>query len=124
MCSLVKGLLTSRINEVLQTLGPPNPLLEEVTRHALFCRDHTHSFQGRADIVRAITSYINGTDPTTPLVIYGESGVGKTSLMAKIVIELQEKNKERGLVVMYRFCGITPDSSTGGFLDIVPLVPF
>jgi len=48
-----------------------------------------------------------------PLVIYGESGVGKTSLMAKVVMEMQEKSKDRNLVIMYRFCGTTPDSSTG-----------
>ena len=113
MCNRVKELLTSRINEILQNLGPPNPLMEEVTRHALFCRDHTHSFQGRADILKAIHNYVTGPDPTMPLVIYGESGVGKTSLMAKVVMEIQEKSKDGNLAVMYRFCGTTPDSSTG-----------
>ena len=113
MCSRVKELLTSRINEILQNLGPPNPLMEEVTRHALFCRDHTHSFQGRADILQAIHNYVTGPDPMMPLVIYGESGVGKTSLMAKVIMEIQEKSKNRNLAIMYRFCGTTPDSSTG-----------
>ena len=113
MCRRVKELLTSNINEILQNLGPPNPLMEEVTRHALFCRDHTHSFHGRADILQAIHNYVTGPDPIMPLVIYGESGVGKTSLMAKVVLEIQEKSKERNLAVMYRFCGTTPDSSTG-----------
>ena len=113
MCSRVKQILTSRINEILQNLGPPNPLMEEVTRHALFCRDHTHSFQGRADILQAIRNYVTGPDPMMPLVIYGESGVGKTSLMAKVVMEIQENSKDGNLAVMYRFCGTTPDSSTG-----------
>ena len=87
--------------------------MEEVTRHALFCRDHTHSFQGRADILQAIHNYVSRSDPMMPLVIYGESGVGKTSLMAKVVMETQETNKDRNLAIMYRFCGTTPDSSTG-----------
>ena len=113
MCNRVKELLTSRISEILKSLGPSNPLMEEVTRHALFCRDHTHSFQGRADILQAIHNYVSGPDPTMPLVIHGESGVGKTSLMAKVVMEIQEKNKERNLAIMYRFCGTSPDSSTG-----------
>ena len=113
MCNRVKELLTSRINEILQNLGPPNPLMEEVTRHALFCRDHTHSFQGRANILQAIRNYVTGPDPMMPLVIYGESGVGKTSLMAKVVMEIQENSKDGNLAVMYRFCGTTPDSSTG-----------
>ena len=113
MCNRVKELLTSRINEILQNLGPPNPLMEEVTRHALFCRDHTHSFQGRANILQAIRNYVTGPDPMMPLVIYGESGVGKTSLMAKVVMEIQENSKDGNLAVIYRFCGTTPDSSTG-----------
>ena len=113
MCSRVKELLTSHINEILQKLGPPNPLMEEVTRHALFCRDHTHSFQGREDILQAIHHYVAGPDPVMPLVIYGESGVDKTSLMAKVVMEIQEKSKDGNLAIMYRLCGTTPDSSTG-----------
>ena len=113
MCSRVKELLLSRINEILSNLGPPNPLMEEVTRHALFCRDHTHSFQGRTDILQAIHNYVSGPDPMMPVVIHGESGVGKTSLMAKVVMEIQEKSKDGNLAIMYRFCGTTPDSSTG-----------
>ena len=113
MCNRTKELLTSRITEVLQNLGPPNPLMEEVTRHALFCRDRTHSFQGRVDVLQAVNNYMSDQNPKMPLVIYGESGVGKTSLMAKVVMETQEKSKDKNLVVMYRFCGTTPDSSTG-----------
>ena len=113
MCNRVKELLTSRINEILQNLGPPNPLMEEVTRHALFCRDHIHSFQGRADILQAIRNYVTGPDPMMPLVIYGESGVGKTSLMAKVVTEIKENSKDGNLAVICWFCGTTPDSSTG-----------
>ena len=103
----------SRIREVLQSLGPSSPVIEEVTRHALFCRDHTLSFQGRADILQAVDKHLSVPNPMKPLVIYGESGVGKTSLMSKIVMETQAKSKERNLAVMYRFCGTTPDSSTG-----------
>ena len=113
MCNRTRELLTSRITELLQNLGPANPLMEEVTRHALFCRDKTHSFQGRADILQAIRKYVSCSNSMMPLVIHGESGVGKTSLMAKVVMETQEKDKDRNLAVMYRFCGTTPDSSTG-----------
>ena len=113
MCGRVKDILTSHINEVLQKLGPTNPLKEEITRHALFYRDKTHSFQGRADILHEIHNYLSCTDPMMPLVIYGESGVGKTSLMAKVVADTEERSKDRKLAIVYRFCGTTPDSSTG-----------
>ena len=118
MCNRTRELLMSRIREVLQRLGPSNPVIEEVTRHALFCRDHTLSFQGRADILQVVDKHLNVRNPLKPLVIYGESGVGKTSLMSKIVMETQAKSKERNLAVMYRFCGTTPDSSTGKIVII------
>ena len=108
----------SRIREVLQRLGPSNAVIEEVTRHALFCRDHTLSFQGRADILQVVDKHLSVRNPLKPLVIYGESGVGKTSLMSKIVMETKAKSKERNLAVMYRFCGTTPDSSTGKIVII------
>ena len=113
LCCRVKGLLTSHINEVLEKRGPANPLKEEITRHTLFCRDKTHFFHGRVDILQAIHSYVSGPSSMMPLVVHGESGVGKTSLMAKVAMETQEEGKGRNLAVMYRFCGTTPDSSNG-----------
>ena len=113
MCKRTKELLISRITEVLQSLQPTSPVMEEVTRHAIFCRDHTQSFQGRKDILQSIHKYLGIQDPMMPLVVYGESGVGKTSLMAKVVMEMQERNKDRKVAILYRFCGTTPDSSTG-----------
>ena len=113
MCNRTRELLMSRIREVLHSLGPSCPVMEEVTRHALFCRDRILSFQGRGDILQAVEKHLSVPNPMKPLVIYGESGVGKTSLMSKIVMETQAKSRERNLAVMYRFCGTTPDSSTG-----------
>ena len=108
-------LLTSRITEVIQTLAPSNPVMEEVTRHAIFCRDHTRSFKGCEEILQDVHKYLSsrGRDPTMPLVVHGESGVGKTSLMAKVVVETQDNNKGKNVAILYRFCGTTPDSSTG-----------
>lgn len=48
-----------------------------------------------------------------PLVVHGESGVGKTSLIAKVVVETQDNNKDKNVAILFRFCGTTPDSSTG-----------
>ena len=113
MCKRTKELLTSRITEVIQILAPSNPVMEEVTRHAIFCRDHTRSFKGRAKILQDVYKYLSSRDPMMPLVVHGESGVGKTSLMAKVVEETQDNNKDKNGAILYRFCGTTPDSSTG-----------
>lgn len=115
MCVKVKTILTDRINQIIKELGPPNPLKEEIARHALFCRDHTSSFEGRTDLLRVIHNYVL-EDVETALVLYGESGVGKTTLMAKAALEIQERN--RCMAVLYRFCGTTPESSTGRELTL------
>jgi len=116
MCAKVKSMLTDRINQIIKEIGPPNPLKEEIARHALFCRDHTSSFEGRTEILRIIHNYVRKVDVRTPLVLYGESGVGKTTLMAKATLEIQENNRD--IAVLYRFCGTTPESSTGRELTL------
>ena len=120
MCSRVKDLLTAHIKDIrenLEKLDSPNPLMEglglEITRHALFCSDRAHLFKGREKILKDVHNYVAGSYPGMLLVIHGESGVGKTSLMAKVVMEMQEKSKDRNFTIMYRFCGTTPNSSTG-----------
>ena len=116
MCSKVKSLLTIRIHEIIQAIGPANPLREEITRHALFCRDHVQSFVGRTDVLAAIHHYVSQDNPSMPLVLHGESGVGKTTLVAKATMEIQEGNSN--MAVLYRFCGTTPESSTGRELTL------
>ena len=113
MCEQTRELLTSLISKVIKNLAPSNPVMEEVTRHAIFCRDHTRSFKGREEILQDVHKYLISRDPMMPLVVHGESGVGKTSLMAKVVVEAQDNNKDKNVAILYRFCGTTPDSSTG-----------
>ena len=113
MCEQTRELLTSLISKVIKNLAPSNPVMEEVTRHAIFCRDHTRSFKGREEILQDVHKYLISRDPMMPLVVHGESGVGKTSLMAKVVVEAQDNNKDKIVAILYRFCGTTPDSSTG-----------
>ncbi|XP_070550303.1 NACHT domain- and WD repeat-containing protein 1-like isoform X1 [Ptychodera flava] len=113
MCENVKSVLVNNLKGIFQRLGPLDMLEEEVARHALFCREHTINFTGRGNILLAIHKYIDGEDPMMPLVIHGESGVGKTSLVAKVVCDVQNRYLGSDLAAIYRFCGTTADSSTG-----------
>ncbi|VDM03540.1 unnamed protein product [Schistocephalus solidus] len=54
----------------------------EVRTQLRLCADCVKSFQGRHDLLDAIRSYIIG-DSTEPLVLYGTSGSGKSSLLAQ-----------------------------------------
>ena len=57
-------------------------LFSEVLQHLHACRSSCKIFQGREEVVDRIRRYIRG-DSAQPLLLCGESGCGKTSLLAK-----------------------------------------
>jgi len=101
-----------------------NPVLEEVLRHLSFCRARCESFHGREEVLQVIQGHLSGREgagevmeeePNCPFVLFGESGCGKTSLMARAVqMAIQEGQgtlNSRGHVVAVRFLGTTADST-------------
>ncbi|XP_019645210.1 PREDICTED: NACHT domain- and WD repeat-containing protein 1-like [Branchiostoma belcheri] len=86
-----------------------DPLFEEVSQHSLFSQSRSKVFYGRQDTIREIESYLNG-EVTQPLVIHGESGCGKTSVMAVAAQTASKMEGERAVIL--RFLGTTPDSTT------------
>ncbi len=62
-----------------------DPVFEEVQSHATFCHQKAETVIGRDDILQQIETYTSGGS-RKPLVVYGESGSGKTSVMAKAVL--------------------------------------
>lgn len=81
-------------------------LERECDEHTRFGLEHApaSAFIGRRDHLRAITSYLL-SDSSLPLMVYGASGCGKTSLLAKAVQEAQ------GQKPIVRFIGATAKSS-------------
>jgi len=77
------------------------------SEHLYFKQERLKIFTGRNKILNRIEKYITGTSPV-PLVIYAKSGMGKTSLIAK-VIDNASKFKLNKLI--YRFVGATERSS-------------
>ena len=55
----------------------------EILEHAHQCELKVSRFHGRKDILSSIESYLT-SDSNQPFVVYGESGCGKTSVLAKI----------------------------------------
>ncbi|EDO40517.1 predicted protein, partial [Nematostella vectensis] len=84
-------------------------LFQEVAQHATFCNLKCENFHGREDILEKIRTYISGSGQK-PLVLYGDSGCGKTSLVA-MTAKLVPSWTEYEPVVVLRFLGTTPDSS-------------
>jgi WD40 repeat protein len=99
---------TIPIEEAKPHLQPVDPLEAEIAAHEIFGRERARIFIGRRDILNAIEKYIKG-DNLHPLAIWGESGCGKSALMAKAV----EQTQQNGQDVLYRFIGATPESSNG-----------
>ena len=54
----------------------------ETLQHLHACRNFCQIFQGREEVVHRVKEYVLGAS-TLPLVLHGESGCGKTSLLAK-----------------------------------------
>jgi len=86
------------------------PLEREIDAHEAFRRDRAEVFVGREEILKKIQDYI-GKAIKQPLAVYGESGTGKSALMAYSLQLTKEKFPE--VKVIFRFIGATPESSDG-----------
>lgn len=82
-------------------------LQQEIEAQAYFAQQKRKNFLAQETVLEAIASYIASTN-NEPLIIYGPSGRGKSSIIAK-AIEAAENTKRK---ICYRFIGATPHSSS------------
>lgn len=86
-------------------------IVTEILQHLHACNNSVKVFYGREESLIAIEQYMLG-DSDKPLVLYGEGGCGKTSLLAKsaalVGSEWFPNSKPLNII---RFLGTTPDSS-------------
>ncbi|CAF2694205.1 unnamed protein product [Rotaria sp. Silwood2] len=97
-----KGLASNRAyTEILQQLHVVN--------------NFSQDFQGRTDVLERVHNYVQGSSKQ-PLVLWGEGGCGKSSMLAKIVSESNSwfSSKQCTPIRLVRFLGTTPDSSSIG----------
>jgi WD40 repeat protein len=88
----------------------------ELNEHKLFRKRCTEVFYGQNTLLTHIRHYLNGND-TSPLMISGGSGTGKTSLLAQAASNhLKEHNEEFGNLLFERYVGATPNSSSLSYL--------
>lgn len=85
-----------------------SPLDLEIEAQNYFAQQKRENFIGQESLLQRIETYINNDNPQ-PLVIYGESGKGKSSLIAKAVEEAKKNGKKK---VISRFIGATAHSSS------------
>lgn len=81
--------------------------------HEDFMQDRARLFAGRKNALGCLMGYLENTS-LYPLVIWGESGSGKSALIARAV--QQYMTKATHSVIIFRSIGATSDSSNGRFL--------
>ena len=78
------------------------------------CKEKSRIFHGRDKEIEQIIEYIRKPvdryDTIPPLVVYGESGCGKTSVIAKAASLVKEEFDD--YIQVTRFLGTTSESST------------
>jgi hypothetical protein len=110
LCGDVYDSLSREILRQIAQFEKTDPLDEENKAHEEFGAERARFFIGRTAILDTIRKHIqSGT--RHPLAIIGESGSGKSALMAQAVKEARQDHPEAEIVV--RFIGATPASSDG-----------
>lgn len=101
-CKAVEETLKQAIEAELSTFKDISPLQAEENAHRIFMTDHTRHFVGRDDVLGTVARYLD-SDKNVPLILHGQPGVGKSTVIAKAI--------ERSDEPLYRFIGITPEAS-------------
>jgi hypothetical protein len=92
----------------LEQVEQVDPLDAEIWSHQEFGRERGRHFTGREQPLAAVAEYLSAAQPC-PFAVLGESGSGKSALMAKALQEARTGHPDA--VTLVRFIGATPASS-------------
>ncbi|XP_022246220.1 NACHT domain- and WD repeat-containing protein 1-like [Limulus polyphemus] len=119
VCQKVKEIVGDMIDKIIKKdleegfseyyRGIENSLYAELCEQTKSCRLHQQYVSGCQALLSAIHKYLT-SNSCHPLIIYGESGCGKTSLLAKTVALCPIWVPD--LAVVFRMVGTSPDSRT------------
>ncbi len=110
LCDDTYESLSREILKQTEQFETTDPLDQENRAHEDFGKDRARVFVGRAEYLDRIREYIKAGS-RHPLAIHGESGSGKSALMAQAAWEARENHPEAEVIA--RFIGTTPASSDG-----------
>ena len=89
-----------------------DPLIEEILQHALFCQKKGLACQGRDEFLQSVKQSLLDYRNNRVVILHGDSGCGKTSVMAKIAVEIRKWQEDDSAIVVLRFIGTSPESSS------------
>jgi tetratricopeptide (TPR) repeat protein len=98
---------TELIDQLYPADQVPDPLDQEAARHEAYARSRRLAFVGREDLLRRMTAHVAAGG--NPLVLTGESGCGKSALLAEWVAGWREEHPDD--LVVQHYIGSTPDSA-------------
>jgi Tfp pilus assembly protein PilF len=108
LCNDIYNSLSSVILDEIKKMRKIDDLTKEIKDHVEFGEKQTKFFVGRNEILKEINNYLQ-TNDSSLLTIYGDSGSGKSALMAKAVEEARTNYPDA--MIITRFVGATPASS-------------
>ena len=113
LCEDFYATLTKMIDDGItenETSDSRDSFAEEIFQHGSFCQKKCKSFHGRKEFLEAAQKTLVEHERHI-VVLYGESGCGKTSIMAKIATEVKQWVQDQSAIVILRFIGTSPESS-------------
>lgn len=99
--------ITDVINKLYPEVSKPAPLDREKMEHEAFAQSRAKVYIGRKEYFERLDEHVKGNGP--PLVILGESGVGKSALLSNWALEFQKNNPKDFLLI--HFIGASPYSA-------------
>ena len=115
LCTDVYDVLTGMIQEAIkekEASEKEDSLVEEILQHALFCQRKGLACQGRDEFLQSVKQSLLDYQNHQVVILHGESGCGKTSVMAKIAVEIRKWLEDESVIVVLRFIGTSPESSS------------
>lgn len=115
LCTDVYDVLTDMIQEAIKEKEgseKEDSLVEEILQHALFCQRKGLACQGRDEFLQSVKQSLLDYRNQRVVILHGESGCGKTSVMAKIAVEIMKWLEDESPIVVLRFIGTSPESSS------------
>ncbi len=98
---------TAIIEKLYPKDAVPDPLDQEAARHEAYAQSRRLAFVGREDLIHRLDEHFSSAGK--PLVLTGESGCGKSALLAEWVTRWRKEHSEDLLIQHY--IGSTPDSA-------------
>jgi tetratricopeptide (TPR) repeat protein len=99
--------LTSIINELYPPGAEPEPLDREAAEHQAFAASRARVYIGRQEYLDRLDAHAQGQGP--PLVVLGESGSGKSALLANWAQEYRGSHQDN--LLLMHFIGSSPQST-------------